>query len=344
MIYINLLIIFLLIITIHEFGHYFSARLFNVEITDFSIGFGSPIYQFIDKHNTKWKICMIPLGGYVKIKGLDTIFQKNQNNKIEKGVFQSLSLFKKIIILLSGSLFNILSAWISLFIIMFFIGFSSFPNEIGKVMENSSASLNDLRKGDIINSVNLKVVKEFSDIGKAIEGEKFITIEITRNNLLLIKNIELEFNKDLNKYLLGIISTETPIIKRFFLKESITNSLIFIPNYYSATISYLQKSIKNNTIMTELSGPIGIVKMADQLMLDKIKGILFLFVIISLFVGLFNLLPIPLLDGGHIVYFIIRHIFLDSLPHMITKIYLFTGIIIISFLFFIVTFNDIFYK
>ena len=81
MIYINLLIIFLLIITIHEFGHYFSARMFNATVTDFSIGFGKPIYQFTDKNFTNWKISLIPLGGYVKIKGLDTIFQKNKKSQ-----------------------------------------------------------------------------------------------------------------------------------------------------------------------------------------------------------------------------------------------------------------------
>jgi len=79
-------------------------------------------------------------------------------------------------------------------------------------------------------------------------------------------------------------------------------------------------------------------------MLDQIKGILFLFILISLFVGMFNLFPIPLLDGGHIVYFIVRSIFSDSLPIFITKIYLTIGISIISILFILITFNDIFYK
>ena len=85
MIYINLLIIILLIITIHEFGHYFAARFFKAEVTDFSIGFGKSIYQHIDRNNTKWKISMIPLGGYVKIKGLDTIFQKVTTKKLKRG-------------------------------------------------------------------------------------------------------------------------------------------------------------------------------------------------------------------------------------------------------------------
>ena len=79
-------------------------------------------------------------------------------------------------------------------------------------------------------------------------------------------------------------------------------------------------------------------------MLDQIKGVLFLFIVISLFVGLFNLLPIPLLDGGHIVYFIISKIFSNSLPEFITRIYLAVGITIISLIFILVTYNDIFYK
>ena len=345
MIYINLLIIFLLIITIHEFGHYFSAKLFNAEVTDFSIGFGKPLYQFIDKNKTRWKISMIPLGGYVKIKGLDTIFQKNSNQiTAEVGTFQSLSLYKKIIILLAGSFFNIVSAWLCLFIIMFFIGISSFSNEIGGVMDDSPAFLNDIRKGDIVKSINSHIIKEFIDIPKAIGKDNFVSIEIIRNNNIFTKNFELQFNEEFNKYIIGISSTENPIVNRFYLKDSIKNSFLFIPNYYLATIQYLRNAIIDNTLTKELSGPIGIVKMADQLMLDKIKGVLYLFIVISLFVGIFNLVPIPLLDGGHIVYFIIRHIFSDSLPHIVTRIYLTIGFIIISFIFFIVTFNDIFYK
>lgn len=344
MIYINLLVIFLLIIFIHELGHYFSARLFNAKVTDFSIGFGKTIYQFTDKNKTNWKISLIPLGGYVKIKGLDNIFQKNVNKSYDVGTFQSLNLIKKIIILLSGSIFNLISACLCLFIITFFLGIKSFSNEVGEVMEGSPAYKIDLRKGDIITSINSNPINEFSDIPKAIGNNKFIKLELIRGKKIFLKDINLEFNEKLNKYFIGISSTNIPNIKRFYFIESITYSILFIPNYYVTTINYLKNSIKKNTITKELSGPIGIVKMADQLMLDKIQGVLFLFIVISLFVGAFNLLPIPLLDGGHIIYFIIRQIFSDSLPHIVTKIYLTIGFIIISLLFFIVTFNDIFYK
>ena len=344
MIYINLLIIVLLIITIHEFGHYLSARFFGAEVTDFSIGFGKPIYQFIDKNNTKWKLSLIPLGGYVKIKGLDSIFQKKQNKVYEKGTFQSLSLHKKIIILLAGSFFNIFSVFIVLFIILFFIGINSFTNEIGDVRIDSPAAQNDIQKGDIIYSINDIIINDFKDVSKSIGNKKFISIEILRNNNLIKKNIELEFNLEMKRYLLGITSSDNFLINKYDLKNSLYESFLYIPNFYFNFFIYLSKSYKANTIVNELAGPVGIVKNADKLMLNEFFGVFQLFIGFSLSIAILNLFPIPLLDGGHVVYFTIRHIFSDSLPELITKIYLITGISFLLFIFLFITFNDIFYK
>ena len=342
MIYINLLIVFICIVFIHEFGHYLFARIFKAEVTDFSIGFGKPLFQFKDKNNTIWKICPIPLGGYVKIKGLDSVFQKNSND--EPGSFQSLQLYQKIFILLAGSVFNILSAWIALFSIFFFFGIASFLPIIGKVMDDSAAKENDLRVNDVIISVNNLKIDEFSDIPKALGSDKSISLLLERGGQIIEKNFDLKFNDEINRYVIGISTNNEPIIDKYNLNKSIQNSLIFIPTYYAASINFLKKSYQDNTLGDQLAGPVGIVKMADQMMLDKIRGVIFLFIVISLFVGVFNLLPIPLLDGGHIVYFVISKIFSNSLPELVTRIYIATGITIISFLFIFITFNDIFYK
>ena len=342
MIYINLLIVFICIVFIHEFGHYLFARIFKAEVTDFSIGFGKPLFQLKDKNNTIWKICPIPLGGYVKIKGLDSVFQKNSND--EPGSFQSLQLYQKIFILLAGSVFNILSAWIALFSIFFFFGIASFLPIIGKVMDDSAAKENDLRVNDVIISVNNLKIDEFSDIPKALGSDKSISLLVERGGQIIEKNFDLKFNDEINRYVIGISTNNEPIIDKYNLNKSIQNSLIFIPTYYAASINFLKKSYQDNTLGDQLAGPVGIVKMADQMMLDKIRGVIFLFIVISLFVGVFNLLPIPLLDGGHIVYFVISKIFSNSLPELVTRIYIATGITIISFLFIFITFNDIFYK
>ena len=95
MIYINLLLIFIVLIFIHELGHYTAARLFGTKVTDFSIGFGKTLFSITDKNKTKWKISLIPLGGYVKIKGLESIFQNLDKNDNEVDSFNSLNLFQK---------------------------------------------------------------------------------------------------------------------------------------------------------------------------------------------------------------------------------------------------------
>ena len=90
MIYFNLLIVFLVLVAIHEYGHYIVARFFKAEVSDFSIGFGKPLFKYTDKNGSTWKIAPIPLGGYVKIKGLDNIFSKNSSD--DKGSFPSASI------------------------------------------------------------------------------------------------------------------------------------------------------------------------------------------------------------------------------------------------------------
>ena len=351
MIYINLLIILLLIIFIHEIGHYFAARLFKAQVTVFSIGFGKTIYSFIDKNKTNWKISLIPLGGYVKIKGLDTIFNKDSNNISEIGTFQSLSLIKKIIILLAGSFFNILSAFILLFIICFTSGSSKyfiFSPEllpiVSKVYENSAADYNGIKKGDYIKKINGKNIRYFSEISKHIEND-FISLELIRNNNIIIKELNLIYNENYNKYIIGIGADYNNLyIKKYKLSYSFISALNSLKNFYYLNFVLLKNSFNNNTLSSDLAGPVGIVKNANMLNIDNIEGMLIIYIIFSLGIALFNLFPIPLLDGGHIIYFVIRKIFSDSLPHIITRIYIATGLTIIAFLFFIVTFNDIFYK
>ena len=236
MIYINLLIVFIIIVAIHEFGHYVFARIFRAKVTDFSIGFGKPIYNFTDKYGTNWKISPIPLGGYVKIKGLDTVFQKKQN--FEEGSFQSLKLYQQISILLAGSFFNIFSAWLILFLFYFFIGFKSFSPEIGDVLKNSPADKAGIQIGDVIININDVQISKFNDIPIAIGNNNFVSIELIRNNSIITKNLELQFDNKLNRKIIGISSTSNLIIERFDIRKSLQQSFFFIPNYYYQSYSF----------------------------------------------------------------------------------------------------------
>ena len=328
---------------IHEYGHYTASRFFGAKVTDFSIGFGKSLFNFTDRHGTTWKIAPIPLGGYVKIKGFDSIFSKKENN--EEGSFQNLSLFPKICVLLAGSFFNFLSVFIILFCMYFVSGSPSFKPIVGNVIEDSAAMENDIRVGDEILEINEIKINEFTDISKIISQSSEIDIIIERNQNLLNKKIQLKFNKEFNKYFLGIApSNEFVVLNKYSIYLSIKNSFEFIYTIYSQTFIHLSKSFKNNTLQDELAGPIGIVKNANNFMLDNFGGITLFFIVISLSIGLLNLLPIPMLDGGHILYFIIRRIFSNSLPEIVTRIYFAIGISTLLFIFLVVTYNDIFYK
>ena len=343
MIYLNLLIVILLIVAIHEYGHYLAARLFGATVTDFSIGFGKPIYQYTDKNNTKWKISPIPLGGYVKIKGLDTVFQKNIN--IEEGSFQYLKLYQKIVVLLAGSLFNIISAWIVIFLFLFLSGIPNFTAKIAEVLENTPAYNSGLQPKDIIISMNNKKINFFNDVIKIVQTDKKIEINFLRDNKLLTTNLETIFNKELNRNTIGIkVSTDNVQFIKYDFYNSFKQSVLSISSFYYLNFSHLKKSYNENSLSNDLAGPIGIVKNARKFNLDTLNGSINIFIAFSLIISLFNLFPIPLLDGGHILYFTISRIFSNSLPEFVTRIYLAIGITIISFIFIFVTFNDIFYK
>tara|TARA_Y100000590_G_scaffold233358_1_gene262854 strand:+ start:5035 stop:6069 length:1035 start_codon:yes stop_codon:yes gene_type:complete len=344
MIYLILLLIVLFIIFIHELGHYSIARLFKAIVTDFSIGFGKVLFKIKDNNHTTWKFSVIPLGGYVRIKGLESIFRNSGQIDSSQGSFENLNIYKKICILLAGSFFNILSALLCLFCIFFFLGIVNYAPTIGKVLDNTPAKINDLKEGDTIVSINNKNIQFFNDIPKIIKNVNNVKIELIRKNKFIIKEFDLLYDEKLGKNIIGISSTNNTITNKYEFFSSLKQSIFFIKSYYVGTYNFLLKSYADNTLSESVAGPIGMVKIADQLMLDKLRGVLFIFISISLFVGLMNLLPIPLLDGGHIMYFILRSVFSNSLPVFVTKIYLIIGVTIISFLFLIITFNDIFYK
>ena len=163
--------------------------------------------------------------------------------------------------------------------------------------------------------------------------------------LWIIKSNNLSYNNKLDRFLIGISPNFAEIkFNKYDVFYSLNSSFTGLMNFIKININLLSISFHNNTLSNDLSGPVGIVKNANKLMLDNFQGILFVFIYFSLTISIINLFPIPLLDGGHIVYFTIRRIFSNTLPYIITRIYLAVGITILLFLFIFVTYNDIFYK
>ena len=214
-------ILILVVVFIHEYGHYYFAKKYGVGITDFSIGFGQEIFGWNDKSGTRWKICWIPLGGYVKFFGDRNVFSQADQEKIiqkyneedRKKLFVLKPLYQRVLIVFGGPLANFLLALVIFFSIYTFIGKDFTPAVINEVQKDSPAMVGGLKDNDIILEIDGNKVKSIMDVSKYImmSTDDFIDFKVKRSYdelLLKIKpNIvsgEDNLGNKINKRIVGI--------------------------------------------------------------------------------------------------------------------------------------------
>jgi len=296
----------------HELGHFTAARLFGVKVERFSIGFGKPFYK---KYwaGTEWAFAPILLGGYVKMKGQDDIDPLKKSNDPDS--YNSKKPWQRIIILLAGPLANIVLAFfIYLFIALHgapVVTASDFvPTVVGKIMPNSPASSSGIKLGDKIVKVNNTSVKYWYELGEAIQKAKDpIILTILRDgkklNLTLkakVENRTNEFNEKIKRRIIGII----PKVDKKIINFDILGVLKYAYHETKKATFMITKGVqKISTGDVDSKNISGAITIFDILMKFAQKGYIYLFFIMALLsvnLGVLNLLPIPALDGGHIVF------------------------------------------
>ena len=175
-------------------------------------------------------------------------------------------------------------------------------------------------------------------------GNHILTAAVDTTKIFFIRHTGVDAGDSAVTTTLAVEDSDNVQFIKYDFYNSFKQSILSISSFYYLNFSHLKKSYNENSLSNDLAGPIGIVKNARNFNLDTFNGSINIFIAFSLIISLFNLFPIPLLDGGHILYFTISRIFSNSLPEFVTRIYLAIGITIISFIFIFVTFNDIFYK
>ncbi len=303
---INFLLVLSFLVFFHELGHFLAARFFGVKVYVFSIGFGKQIYSKYWK-GTTWQIALIPLGGYVKMKGQDDT--KPALSEEGEDSYNTKKPWQRIIILFAGPFANFLLAGI-LFFTIALMGASALAPKIGKVMENSPAFKAGLLKNDEIIKINNTSIKIWDDIGKTIVNTKgALKFYIKRNGKIIVKTINPQisntqnmFKEKIKKRMIGI-SPKPEIIK---LDLSISEALVFA---YEKTIFYstlifqgVQKLIQGIVPTSEIGGVISIGKVVSDASESSFIALLSITALISVNLGVLNLLPIPALDGGHIMF------------------------------------------
>jgi len=301
------LLVLSFLIFFHELGHFLAARFFGVQVDVFSIGFGKKLYsKMIGK--TQWSISAIPLGGYVKMKGQDdsdpTAISDDPDSYTSKKPWQ------RIVILLAGPFANFLLAFF-LYLAIASIGVPKLLPTVGSVGENTPALQAGLQKGDTILAINLKPVQYWEDIGKLINSIKAspLHVLIKRNNEridLLIKPKEIEekniFEEPIHRRIIGISPSGDQTTVSYGLIDGTVYAWEETKKASLLIFKSVQKLVTGAIGSDKLGGIITIVDITAQATHAGIIALLFFTALISVNLGVLNLLPIPALDGGHIMF------------------------------------------
>tara|TARA_B100001123_G_scaffold223382_1_gene251487 strand:- start:123 stop:1268 length:1146 start_codon:yes stop_codon:yes gene_type:complete len=355
------IVLILVVVFIHEYGHYYFAKKYGVGVTDFSIGFGKEIFGWNDKSGTRWKICWIPLGGYVKFFGDRNVFSQNDQQEIlkkysldeQKKLFILKPLYQRSLIVAAGPFANFILAVFIFFFIYTFVGKDFTPAVINEVKKDSPAYVAGLKKNDIIVSVDNQKVKSILDVSKFItlstdEYINFIVSRFDQEMLFKVKpemfvgedNLGNKITKRMIGIELGAYNNQINHVKLDPVKSLYysINEVYFVS---TSTLKYLFSIIKGTGDSSQLGGPIRIAKVSGQVAEFGILPFLSMMAYISISLGLINLFPIPLLDGGHLMFYGMEKILGKPLSQKTQEGFFRIGMFLLLSLMFFATFNDL---
>ena len=355
------IVLILIVVFIHEYGHYYFAKKYGVGVTDFSIGFGKEIFGWNDKSGTRWKICWIPLGGYVKFFGDRNVFSQADQEKIiskynkeeQKKLFVLKPLYQRALIVAAGPLANFFLAVVIFFSIYTFIGKDFTPAVINEVQKDSPAMLAGLKDNDIIVSIDGNKVESIMDVSKFItlSTDEFVDFTVLRSNQELIFKVkpnmvtsEDNLGNKINKRMVGIkIGAYNNQINHVKLgpTKALYHSISEVYFVSISSLKYLGSMLKGSGDSSQLGGPIRIAKITGQVAELGIIPFLSVMAYISISLGLINLFPIPLLDGGHLMFYGFEKILGKPLSQKTQEGFFRIGMFLLLSLMFFATFNDL---
>jgi len=333
--------VFSILIFFHELGHFIAAKASGVKVYKFAFGFGPRILGFT-KNQTEYLICLIPLGGYVKMAGemgqedvKETLEEVSEEQRFDKK-----SVGIRALIVALGPFMNIVTAVVIFSLIFFTNEIPIVTNYISTVVENGPAEQGGILSGDkiiAINSVKMKDPNRIANIINKSSGEK-LQITLDREGEILEVFVIPEYDDSYKKGLIGI--TFEISIEKINIFSAFSKGLI-------ATINIIKLIFTNTVEMitgkvpVEIAGPLGIAQMTGEAAKLGFLNLLYFTAILSIFIGLFNLLPIPILDGGHLLILVIEKLRGKPLePEKINFMYL-IGISLMIIIFIIATYKDI---
>ena len=346
------------LVFVHELGHYLMAKFTGVKVDEFSIGFGKKLWGFTDRSGTEWKICAIPLGGYCKFLGDgDAASSTDESASVaeedKKYAFAFQNPFKKLAIVIAGPAANYVFAILVFAGVFFFLGKVDFPAVVGEVIKGGAAEQAGVLAGDRILKVNGKAVNSFAEVRQEVDmntAEK-VGLEIKRGEQLITLSFPLKvipLEEEVNqpaepKAMLGIRSVNIVEVQpsQISLAAAFRDATLETWRITEMTLRGVGQMITGKRDADEVGGIIRIAEMSGDI--SKQSGFLDLLIfaaLLSINLGLINLFPIPLLDGGHVVIYLIEIVTGKELNETV-KDYVFKfGLFLIISLMVFATYND----
>ena len=355
------IILILVVVFIHEYGHYYFAKKYGVGVTDFSIGFGQEIFGWNDKSGTRWKICWIPLGGYVKFFGDRNVFsQADQEELLKKyskedqdKLFVTKPLYQRSLIVFGGPLANFLLAIVIFLSIYMFVGKDFTPALISDVQKDSPAEVAGLMKNDVILEIDNNKVESILDVSKyiAMSTSEYVDFKVSRYDQQIIFKIkpnlvpsEDNLGNKINKRMIGVqLSPYNNEINHVKLgpAQALIQSIGEVYFVTTSSLKYLASMLVGKGDSSQLGGPIRIAKISGQVAEFGIVPFLSMMAYISISLGLINLFPIPMLDGGHLMFYGIEKVLGRPLSQKTQEGFFRIGMFLLLSLMFFATFNDL---
>ena len=349
------LIILTVLVFVHEMGHYLVARKNGVKVEVFAIGFGSELFGWTDRLGTRWKICAVPLGGYVKMFGDGDITSStnledaNESFEEKENAFHHKSLGARAAIVLAGPAANFLFAIILFAGLYSIVGQRYAPPIIDKITTGSSADIAGLVIGDEILQVNEKNIKRFDELQRIVRPNpgKELKFLIRRDNEILLKTVipQLVEGKDASGSkivygLLGVVSEQTTFIRHNPLTSfglAMEETWVIV----SQTLIHVTEMIRGERTTEELGGPIRIAKLSGAVADAGLTSSIWFMAVLSINLGLINLFPVPVLDGGHLFFYLLEFIRGKPLEAKMQGIASYVGLVLVISLMIFVTWNDL---
>jgi regulator of sigma E protease len=338
------LLVILVVVFIHEFGHFFIARLCGVHVEVFSIGFGPALISFVDRKGTKWSISAIPLGGYVKLYGDDgdSDFQdkiRELSPEQKEKAFCLKPLYKQASIVFAGPFANYVLALVCFFIVFFATGIPTPSQRVDYVQEGSVASSIGLQQGDIIVGLNHQSIQNGEQFKKLmLEGSDEIYLKFLRKDKEFNVSFDVPRNSNGDR-VLGIIFAIS--IEKASISNSIYFSFAHIYLMSKAMLKGLGEMIIGKSGIENIGGPLKIADYSQKAAQQDIFSFIFFIAVISLNLGLVNLMPIPMLDGGRLLFYMIEAIIRRPINKIAKSVALKLGLFILLALMGIAMFNDV---